>query len=291
MKTVRSILVTCLVVIFCTALLCAEGTYYPGTNKGLPRRIVSLGPAATETLFAVGAGSQVVGRTDFCNYPPEAASVASIGGFDGKTFSLETVIALKPDLVCLYSVMHDHLVEPLKKLGIAVYVSDANSVDDVISEITDIGRITGHETEADSVTAKIKTALLKCEGAVSQRSANGKKDVKVYWEVWNAPFMSAGSASFIHDVIEKAGGINIFRDTSESYPVISEESIIARKPDVIIIPSDMGYTAADIYNRSSWSSIPAVKNRKVFDINSDIASRSGPRIYIALEQIAAFIAE
>ncbi|MBQ0166040.1 MAG: cobalamin-binding protein [Treponema sp.] len=283
MKTVRSILVTCLIVIFCTALLCAEGTYYPGTNKGYPRRIVSLGPAVTETLFAVGAGSQVVGRTDFCNYPPEASSVASIGGFDGKTFSLETVIALKPDLVCLYTVMHDHLIEPLKKLGIAVYVSDAASVDDVISEITDIGRITGHVSEAGTVTKRITDAVASCSAAVSKNSN------KVYWEVWNSPFMSVGNSSFIHDVIVKAGGINIFSDTSEGYPVISEESIIARNPDVIIIPSDMGYTSADIYKRAGWSSVSAVKSRKVFDINSDIASRSGPRIYLAIEQIASLL--
>lgn len=285
MKTVRSILVTCLVVIFCTALLCAEGTYYPGTNKGLPRRIVSLGPAVTETLFAVGAGSAVVGRTDFCNYPPEASKVASVGGFDGKTFSLETVIALKPDLVCLYSVMHDHLIEPLKKLGIAVYVSDAMSVDDVISEIADIGRITGHSAEASSVTARIENAVRQCQSAVI-KSGN-----KVYWEVWNSPYMSIGSTSFINDVISKAGGMNIFCDTTEGYPAISEESIIARNPDVIIIPSDMGYSSADIYKRPGWSSISAVRNKKVFDINSDIASRSGPRIYLAIEQIAAIISE
>lgn len=285
MKTVRSILVTCLVVIFCTALLCAEGTYYPGTNKGLPRRIVSLGPAATETLFAVGAGSQVVGRTDFCNYPPEASKVASVGGFDGKTFSLETVIALKPDLVCLYSVMHDHLVEPLKKLGIAVYVSDVVSVEGVIDEITDIGRITGHSSEAASVTKQISDAVAKCTSAVS-RSGN-----KVYWEVWYSPFMSVGNSSFISDVISKAGGINIFGDTTEGYPVISEESIIARNPDVIIIPSEMGYTSSDIYKRSGWKTISAVKNKKVFDIDSDIASRSGPRIYLAIEQIASFLSE
>lgn len=266
-------------------MLCAEGTYYPGTNKGLPRRIVSLGPAATETLFAVGAGPQVVGRTDFCNYPPEAASVASVGGFDGKTFSLETVIALKPDLVCLYSVMHDHLIEPLKKLGIAVYVSDATSVDDVISEITDIGRITGHDSEAAAAVNRINDAVAKYTAAIS------KTGNKVYWEVWYSPYMSVGSSSFISDVISKAGGTNIFADTAEGYPVISEESIIARNPDVIIIPSDMGYSSADIYKRPGWSSISAVRNKKVFDINSDIASRSGPRIYLAIEQITAFISE
>lgn len=282
MKTVRSILVT-LVVIFCTALLCAEGTYYPGTNKGYPRRIVSLGPAATETLFAVGAGSQVVGRTDFCNYPPEATEVASVGGFDGKTFSLETVIALKPDLVCLYSVMHDHLIEPLKKLGIAVYVSDANSVDDVIREIGDIGRITGHAAEAAAVTKRIDDAVKLFQTAAA------KKGNKVYWEVWNSPFMSIGSSSFINDVIEKAGGINIFCDTAEGYPVISEESIFARNPDIIIIPSDMGYSASDIYKRAGWNAISAVRNKKVFDINSDIASRAGPRIYLAIEEIASFL--
>lgn len=284
-KAVRSFLVTIVVVIFCTVSLCAEGTYYPGTNKGLPRRIVSLGPAVTETLFAVGAGPQLVGRTDFCNYPPEVTKVASIGGFDGKTFSLESVIALKPDLVCLYTVMHDHLLEPLKKLGIAVYVSDVSSVSDLISEINNIGRITGHDAESASVTKRITDAVSAFTKSVS------KTGNKVYWEVWNSPFMTVGKTSFINDVISKAGGMNIFTDMQEGYPVISEESIIARNPDVIIIPSEMGYTSADIYKRQGWSSVSAVRNRKVFDIDSDIASRSGPRIYIAIEQIASFLAE
>ena len=85
-------------------------------NPVIPTRIVSLGASATEILFAVGAGEQVVARTDFCNYPAETSAIPSLGGFDGKTFSLESIISYKPDFVVLFKVMHDHLIEPLEKL-------------------------------------------------------------------------------------------------------------------------------------------------------------------------------
>ena len=251
-------------------------------NPVIPTRIVSLGASATEILFAVGAGNQVVARTDFCNFPAEASEIPSIGGFDGKTFSLESIISYKPDFVVLFKVMHDHLIEPLEKYGISYYVSDANTIEDVLKEITEIGKITGHEENALALVEEIQSSINNLS-LISNKT--------VYWEVWNSPYMTIGGTSFINELITKAGGKNIFADVEQAYPSVNEESIIARNPDVIFIPSDSPVTAEDVKNRAGWQDISAVKNNRIFKIDADITSRSGPRIKEAILLINDFLAK
>ncbi|HAH62909.1 MAG TPA: hypothetical protein DCL73_12520, partial [Treponema sp.] len=158
-------------------------------------RIVSLSPAATETLCAVGAFGQIAARTDFCDYPEEVKTLPTVGGFDGKTLSIEKIISFKPDLVYATYGMHDYLVDTLRSYGIQVYISDASLVKDVLGEIRDMGKITGHEAEAENVRGHITSVL----DAVSAK-VQGKKAPAVYWEVWNAPYMSAGKTSFMNDL-------------------------------------------------------------------------------------------
>ena len=251
-------------------------------NPVIPTRIVSLGASATEILFAVGAGNQVVARTDFCNFPAEASEIPSIGGFDGKTFSLESIISYKPDFVVLFKVMHDHLIEPLEKYGISYYISDANTIEDVLKEITEIGKITGHEENALALVEEIQSSINNLS-LISNKT--------VYWEVWNSPYMTIGGTSFINELITKAGGKNIFADVEQAYPSVNEESIIARNPDVIFIPSDSPVTAEDVKNRAGWQDISAVKNNRIFKIDADITSRSGPRIKEAILLINDFLAK
>ena len=263
-------------------LLQKKNLLYQLEQNSYPTRIVSLGASATEILFAVGAGEQVVARTDFCNFPPEASKIPSIGGFDGKTFSLESIISCKPDFVVLFKVMHDHLIEPLEKYGISYYVSDANTIEDVLKEITEIGKITGHEENALALVEEIQSSIENLS-LISNKT--------VYWEVWNAPYMTIGGTSFINELITKAGGKNIFADVEQSYPAVNEESIIARNPDVIFIPSDSPVTVEDVKNRSGWQDISAVKNNRIFKIDADITSRSGPRIKEAILLINDFLAK
>jgi len=246
----------------------------------IPTRIVSLGASATELLFAVGAGNQVVARTDFCNFPPEASEIPSLGGFDGKTFSLESIIAYKPDFVVLFAGMHDHLIAPLQKYEIQYFVSDATSIEKVLAEIQEIGKITGHEEKAIALVEEIQSSIENLS-LISNKT--------VYWEVWNAPYMTIGGTSFINELITKAGGKNIFDDVEQAYPSVNEESIIARNPEVIFIPSDSPVTAEDVKNRSGWQDISAVKNNRIFKIDADITSRSGPRIKEAILLINEFL--
>ena len=285
MKTYKKLFLSVVLGIFALSSVLAFGAKDVTASveqTSYPTRIVSLGASATEILFAVGAGNQVVARTDFCNFPPEASSIPSLGGFDGKTFSLESIIAYKPDFVVLFAGMHDHLIEPLQRYEIQYFVSDATSIDKVLAEIAEIGKITGHEEKALALVEEIQSSIDNLS-LISNKT--------VYWEVWNAPYMTIGSTSFINELISKAGGKNIFADVEQSYPAVNEESIIARNPDVIFIPSDSPVTVEDVKNRSGWQDITAVKTDSIYKIDADITSRAGPRIKDAILLINEFLAK
>lgn len=250
----------------------------------VPTRIVSLSPAGSEILCAVGAYDQIVARTDFCDYPKEMKLLPSVGGFDGKTLSLETIVKQKPDFVYGAKGMHDYIAAPLKKLGITVYLSDANSIDAVLNEIAYIGEYTGHAEQAQQVNRQIKQTFAEVAKKVADQ-----KPVTVYYEVWNSPYMSAGKNSFITELISCAGGANIFASLNEEYPMVSEEAIITKKPDVMLVPDMENETLGSIKKRNGWQLIPAVKRESICFINSDICSRPGPRITEALLIIAKAI--
>ena len=239
-----------------------------------PKSIVALSPSAAEILFTIGAGNQVSAVSEFTDYPAEAAAKPVVGGFDGKTLSIETIMSYKPDLVYITEGMHNFLIATLEKNGIAYYVSKGDSIASVEKEILDVGKLTGHEKEAAKVVDGMEKKLKK----VASASAKKGGATKVYWEVWNSPYMSAGASSFINDVITKAGGENIFSDLSDAYPMVSEESIIARKPQFILIPSSSGVEASSVSLRNGWANVPAVKGGKVFIVDDNVYTRPGPRV-------------
>ena len=241
------------------------------TASAYPKSIVALSPSAAEILFAVGAGDQVAAVSEFTDYPAEAAAKPVVGGFDGKTLSIETIMSYKPDLVYLTEGMHNFLIATLESNGIAYYISKGESIASVEKEILDVGKITGHDKQAKKVVDDMEKKLQK----VAKKAGS---PVKLYYEVWNAPYMSVGTSSFIHDVIVKAGGENIFADLTDAYPMVSEESIISRQPAVILIPSSSGQAASSVGLRNGWSDIPAVKNGKVFVVDDNVYTRPGPRI-------------
>lgn len=249
-----------------------------------PKRIVSLAPSATEILYAIGAGNQVVARTDFCNYPPEAMDKPSIGGFATSAISVEIILSYEPDFVYGTTGMHEFIGQQLQEFGIEVYLSEVDSIDSVIEEIIYIGEITGHKSQAKKVASSISNTCKNISSKIKKASA---MPVPVYYEVWSMPFMSVGTGSFIADVITTAGGTNIFGDiTDNPYPVVSEEEIIVRNPSVILIPQENYETIETISSRHGWQEIDAVRTKRVNFLDSDIVSRPGPRIDQALLLIA-----
>ena len=250
-------------------------------KQSIPQRIVSLSPASTEILFAVGAENQIVAVSDFSDYPPQAQNLPKVGGFDGKTLSLEKILSFNPDFVYLTNVMHNHLIPHFESLNIDYYLSDANSFEQVKNEILQIAKITGHTSTGENLVKEIDSAINKIN---SQNQLLRKPTV--YWEVWNSPFMSAGNSSFINDLINTAGGINIFQEIAQAYPTVSEETIVAKNPQIIIIPQNSGITVDSVKNRKGWSQIDAVKNDKIFIVDDNLLTRSGARIGESAEYLA-----
>lgn len=246
------------------------------TDAGI-NRIVCLSPSGAEILFAIGAGDRICARTDFCDYPEKLLEVPSVGGFDGKSLSLETIYGYKPQFVYGAKGMHDFIVEPLNKLGVDVYLAESKNIEDVIQEIEFMGTVTGNTAEAKECIEGLRREL---------NSVTIKGDrVKVYYEVWYAPFMSVGKNSYINSIIEAAGGKNIFETLDDPYPMVSEESVIASNPDVIIVPDQNGITVDAIKSRKGWQNMEAVKNNRIYIVDGNIVSRPGPRIIEAVKKI------
>lgn len=245
-------------------------TNKPSQNSNQIKKIISLSPASTEILFAVGAGDKIAACSDLSDYPPQVKNLPKVGGFDGKTLSLEAIISYEPDLVYLTNVMHNFLIPQIEQYGIKYYLSYGSSIEDVKKEILDIAELTDNTEKGEQVIKDIETKISNVKTL--------DKPITVYWEVWNSPFMSIGNSSFINDVIEKSGGKNIFSDIDDSYPIVNEETIIIRAPDVILIPQTSGVTVESVMTRKGWENIPAVKNKKIILIDDNLFTRAGPRI-------------
>ena len=249
------------------------------TAQKYPQRIVSLSPAATEILCAVGAIDQIVARSDYSDFPPEVLSKPVAGGFDGKNLSIETVLSFQPDFIYLTSGMHDYLIPLLRSKKIRYFMSMDASVNGIISEIKEIGKITGHAKEAEEKIAEMNRDI----ELLKQNAPKVKKSV--YWEIWSPPYMSIGKNSFISELIQIAGGKNIFDDIKEAYPIVSDEEILLRNPEVIIIPDNLQDGIEGIKFRNGWKNVSAVKEQRIYSLDSDLISRPSPRIIQAITLI------
>ncbi len=251
------------------------------TFKSPPKRIVSLAPSNTEILFAVGAGDQVVGVTDFCNYPEDALKKEKVGGFSNP--NIEKIISLKPDFVFGARGNPKDLLLRLSDMGIKTLAFDPRSIEDVFSLIKLIGDITDHPDEANELLVKLMEKRKKVDDEVKKFE---KK--RVYLEIWNNPYMSAGKNTFVGKLIEEAGGINIAENAKGDWPILSQEYIIKENPEVIIL-GYMGADPGDVKKRPGWENIDAVKNGRIYTINPDLIFRPGPRIIDGLYELFKFI--
>lgn len=266
-------------VLFFTLIVsgCKKKTDFTVANENVSHRIVALSPASAEILFAVGAGNQVVAVSEFTDFPEEATKLPVVGGFDGKTLSMESILSFKPDLVYLTDGMHNFMISQLEEYGIKYYVSVADSINSVEKEILEIGELTGHVDTARSIVDEMNVRLISVSSEGISQTA--------YYEVWNSPYISCGGKSFISDVLNAAGYKNIFEELKDSYPIVSEESIISREPDVIFIAKSTGISIEDICSRAGWETIPAVINKKIFIVDDNVTTRPGPRVVEVVEEL------
>ena len=251
-----------------------------------PQRIVSLSPRNTELLFAIAADERVVGVTTYCNYPPQAAELAKVGGFSTSSLSVETIVSLEPDLIVAADDIQRPVIDDLERLGYPVLSLDAESLDALLEEIAILGRVTECSAAAERLIRGMQDRVAHFERAVAQIPREDR--VTVYFEIWDQPLTAAGPASFIGEVIQLAGGINLLDDPEARYVPIGHEFVLHGDPDFILIPDD-SVSIDQVRGRLGWNRLQAVKNSRVQAVNSDLVSRCGPRLIQALEEMAAVL--
>jgi iron complex transport system substrate-binding protein len=243
------------------------------TVKQRPTRIVSLSPSATETLFAIGAGKQVIAVDDQSDYPKQAPHT-SLSGFKP---NVEAIATYKPDLVIVG--WDSTLVNALEKLGItAVYQPAANNVAEAYDQIRQLGQATGHARQARTLVRSMQTKLTGLIQSVPKKS----RHLKVFHEL-GPDYFSTTSATFIGRIYKLFGFRNIAdaADTTGSgYPQLSAEYILSANPDIVVLADAVccGQTAAGAAGRPGWSRLSAVVRKRVITVDDSIASRWGPRI-------------
>ena len=257
------------------------------------RRIVSLAPSTTELLFALGLGDRVVGVTRFCTYPPEAKSIAQIGGFSDPNY--EAILALEPDLAVLLPLHVPH-VEPLTALGIDCIVLDEGGIEEILDAITALGRKCGVSARA----SKLRAALGERIERVRKKVANSPRPrvLIVIGREYGAGSLVqvsiAGEKTFYNDLVEAAGGTNVYPGVTMAYPAVSAEGIIRLDPDIVLemIPEGHGATEAERLLdawRNTLPNLEAVKQNRVHIIQEDYVAVPGPRFVQLLEQAAALL--
>jgi iron complex transport system substrate-binding protein len=250
----------------------------------IPDKIISLSPSNTEVVFALGLEDRLVGVTEYCNYPPEAQEKEIVGGFS--TPNIERIMELQPDLI-IASTIHAEEVPRMEELGMTVLVIESSTLIDLYTSISLVAEVTGVTSNGEALIASIQQRIQAVEAIVGQISAEER--VRVYYEVYSDPLMSAGKQAFINEIISLAGGINIFGDLDESYPQISAEVVADRQPEVILYPDYHGTAETVIQamvTRPGWENVPAVTSGNVFAISDDSFARPGPRVVEAVEEAA-----
>lgn len=259
----------------------AETTVPDTTADDVPQAIVSLSPTATEMLFAIGAGDQVIAVDDYSNYPAEALDKPhELSAYEP---SIEAIAALEPDLVVASS---DIVQAPLEALGIAVWVGPAaETFDDVYAQIEQLGAATGHIAEAAELVGQMQADIAAAVAAVPETET-----ALSYYHELDSTFYSVTSDTFIGQVYGLFGLVNIADGVEEGnqYPQLSAEHIISSAPDLIFLADTKccGENADTVTARPGWNAIPAVANGGVVEMDDDIASRWGPRIVDYIQAVA-----
>jgi cobalamin transport system substrate-binding protein len=253
------------------------------TIPARPERIVSIGPSLTAFLFALGAGPRVVGVDDFSDEPAAAAALEKVGGIQ---VNFEKVVALRPDLV-LSVKFSDGTIEKLQAASLTVVVVDPQSVADVATTATLLGKAVGADGEA------LGRSIRQTVDAVRARTAAAATRPRVYHEIDAsdpAKIYTVGPGSYINDLIEIAGGTNIAARAAAAYPQLSAEEILRSDPEIIVLAAaDYSAKPAQVASRTGWSALTAVRTSRILTIEPNLINRPGPRVGEAAEAYARLV--
>ncbi len=250
-----------------------------------PTRIISLAPSNTEITYAVGAGSTIVGVTEYCDYPAGAAGLPTVGGFS--TVDIEKIVSLDPDLILASDLTGEEVLKKLAQYAIPCIVLKPDSLEGIYHTIDCIGKTTGHETEAKDLVFHLKKRVFQIE----EQTGNISEPLKIVHVVWKDPLTISGKGTFQDTLMHLAGGTQAFPGVS-GWGTVSLEEFITADPDIILVNSGDGMagTGDSLYQyfitETRMSGLSAVKNNRVIEIQSDLIDRAGPRSIDALEMIA-----
>lgn len=255
--------------------------------KDNPQRIISLSPSNTEIVYALGLENQLIGVTTYCNYPTQVKDKPKVSEFS--KVDVEKIVSLQPDLILADSIHKSDVIPALEKLRMTVLALDPPDLDKVINDIELIGKASGKIQEAGILVSGLQGRAKKITDKTVQLSDSEKP--RILFLTWHDPLWTAGNNTMINDLINRSGGSNIAKEL-DGFAIISLEAVLDKNPQIIIVMSSMGdknNTLNYVNTEPRFQSTDALKNKKVYVIESDIFGRTTPRTVDALEQLAKII--
>ena len=288
-KKLISLLLAALLALSLT-VACAEGktiTDMFGREVELPEtvtRIIALEPSDCEMLCALGCEDALVGRGKYCDYPASVLELPAVQS--GQNTNLEEILALQPQAVVMSDMAHtEEQINLLEQNGVKVIGTDANSIEEVYANVRLLGVIMGKEAEAEAIVADMQATFAD----IAAKSE--KTDKTIYFEVMPLEWglWSAGTGTFMHEMAEICGMKNAFADI-EGWQAVSQEQVIERDPDYIVLVTGMGEAAPDeVKARDGWAEMKAIKNNAIYNADSYAMTRPAPRLAEAVVDLYNFL--
>lgn len=264
--------------------LCAHDSNAKAICLAQPaQRVISLSPGGTEQLYAAGAGHQVIATVDYSDYPSEAARLPRVGS--SSQLDVERIAALNPDLVVAWTSGNAPAqLHQLEALGITVIRLDPQRIDDVATTLVTLGRLTGHQHEAEQASHE----FLQGMAALRTRFA-GKSRVRTFYEVWNQPLMTINRHQLISQVISLCGGTNIYGELPALVPHVSTEAVLVANPDIIVSGGPGQYDSRWLATWRKWPELNAVRYQALYFIPPDLIQQPTPRLLQGAQRLCQYI--
>lgn len=247
-----------------------------------PQRIVSMSPGNTEIVFALGAGDRVVGVTSYSDYPEEAKTKPTIGGYHAP--DVEKIVSLAPDVVFAMTDIQAKYIQILRQAGIRVVAVEPKTLPEILNAIDIISEALGEEARGRQLHQELAGQLDQVRRQVGTAPAK-----RTFLEVWDTPLLTVGRQSFIHDLITQAGGINVSADKNVDYTPCDIEQLYAYNPEVYVVLSHSRDDIRSVIANPNLAAIQAVKANQVFSITDDLLQRPGPRSFTGLVKLAEIL--
>ena len=247
-----------------------------------PRRIVALAPSVAEMVFILGRGDRLVAATQYSNHPPEARELPRVGSY--ARLDVERVAAFRPDLcLAIKDGNPRHQIDRIRSFGVPIYAVNPRSLEGIMEALQGLGRVLHAEAEAASIVGEMRRRI----AAVRRRVARAGHRPRVFFQIDASPIVSAGTDTFIHELIETAGGINL-TDGPVPYPRLSWEEVLSLAPEVAIVTSMAGGLSEEalLARWRRWPQIPAVSTGRVHVVDADLFDRPTPRLLDGLDALA-----